>query len=51
MSAWYKKRAMTPEERYNKQEAAKKRKVKMKGDRELPSRNNKHPYILFGRRV
>ena len=51
MSAWYKKRAMTPEERYEKQEHDKKRKVKAKGDHELPSRNNKHPYILNGRRV
>lgn len=47
MSAWYKKFAMTPE----KQERDKKRHQKEKGQRELPSKNNKHPYILFGRRV
>ena len=51
MSAWYKKHAMTPEERYEKQERAKKLRQQEKGQRELPSRNNKHPYILFGRRV
>lgn len=51
MSAWYKKHVMTPEERWQKQEEAKKRHQKEKGQRELPSRNNKHPYILFGRRV
>ena len=51
MSAWYKKRAMTPEERWQKQEDAKKRKKKEKGVMELASRNNKRHYILFGRRV
>lgn len=51
MSAWYKKHVMTPEERYAKQERDKKLKKKSKGVMELESRNNKHPYILFGRRV
>lgn len=51
MSAWYKKHVMTPEERYEKQERDKKRRTKAKGQRELPAMTNKHPYILFGRRV